>query len=272
MKIGILTSSNDMLTLFSFLHQKDHEYVVWYDDASGFWGDLSEKSVIDRVRVGMDFLLSKSVDIVIVPPVIELLLNAWTVDYTSKIKVLPLFSDYVMKKCLPFSLVGKIGLIWDYLDIRLGQDHLKKLTSTYVLAENQAKIKKFHMPLVWRSKEVRLWKPLLEQLSRSSILVNSLIKNDLKYFKDAAVDTLIPMNYSYFAAQKNITHLLSTKKIRFHGLEKLASVFEELTTWKTSTYSVSIFYTGHGEFLTRNKRLLWMLDKGKSGKLNIQKI
>ena len=83
--------------------------------------------------------------------------------------------------------------------------------------------------MVWRGKEVRLWKPLLEQLSRSSILVNSLIKNDLKYFKDAAVDTLIPMNYSYFAAQKTINHLLSTKKIRFHGIEKLASVFEHLT-------------------------------------------
>ena len=76
MKIGILTSSNDMLHLFQFLNQKDHEYVVWYDDASGFWGDLSEKSVIDRVRIGMDFLLSRSVDVVIVSPVIELLLNS----------------------------------------------------------------------------------------------------------------------------------------------------------------------------------------------------
>ena len=96
------------------------------------------------------------------------------------------------------------------------------------MTDNQAAIKKFHSPVVWRGKEVRLWKPLLEHLSRSSILVNGLIKNDLKYFKDAAVDTLIPMNYSYFAAQKTITHLLSTKKIRFHGIEKLASVFASL--------------------------------------------
>ena len=272
MKIGILTSSNDMLHLFQFLNQTDHEYVVWYDDASAFWGDLSEKSVIDRVRVGMDFLLSKSVDVVVVSPLIELILDSWIVDVPSKIELLPLFSNYVMKECLPFSLVGKIGLVWDYLDIKLGQEHLKKLTSTYALTDNQAGIKKFHSPLVWRGKEVRLWKPLLEQLSRSSVLVNSLIKNDLKYFKDASVDTVIPMNYSYFAAQKTISHLLSTKKIRFHSIEKLASTFDTLTAWKESAYTVSIFYTGHGEFLTRNKRLLWMLDKGKSGKLEITKI
>ena len=98
------------------------------------------------------------------------------------------------------------------------------------MTDNQAGIKKFHSPFVWRAKEVRLWKPLLEQLSRSSILVNALIKNDLKYFKDAAVDTVIPMNYSYFAAQKTISHLLSTKKMRFHGIDTLASVFAQLTT------------------------------------------
>jgi hypothetical protein len=37
MKIGILTSSNDMFALFQFAHRHDHEYVVWYDDASAFW-------------------------------------------------------------------------------------------------------------------------------------------------------------------------------------------------------------------------------------------
>lgn len=76
MKIGILTSSNDMLSLFSFLQKKDHEYVVWYDDASVFWGDSSQDIVMNRVRIGMDFLLSKGVDVVIVPPVVELILTS----------------------------------------------------------------------------------------------------------------------------------------------------------------------------------------------------
>lgn len=51
MKIGILTSSNDMLSLFQFLHHTEHEYIVRYDDIHGFWGDLSQETVLDRVRV-----------------------------------------------------------------------------------------------------------------------------------------------------------------------------------------------------------------------------
>jgi hypothetical protein len=31
MKIGILASGNDMLTLFDFLASQDHEYVIFYD-------------------------------------------------------------------------------------------------------------------------------------------------------------------------------------------------------------------------------------------------
>ena len=72
MKIGILTSSNDMLALFHFAHRYHHEYVVWYDDASAYWGDLDIELVINRVKIGMDFLLSKGVDVVILPPVLEL--------------------------------------------------------------------------------------------------------------------------------------------------------------------------------------------------------
>ncbi len=272
MKIGILTSSNDMLALFQFLHHEDHEYVVRYDDANWFWWDLSPEIVVDRVRVWIDFLLSKGVDSVIVSPVIELLLTSWDVHYTSPISILPLFSRYVLDECLPFSLIGKIGFIGDYLDISIGQNLLKNLTAPFVLSEHQREIKKFHFPFVWWGKEVRLWKWLLENLSWSSTLVNTLIKNDLKYFKNAAVDTVIPMNYSYFLAQKTIQHLFNFNKTRFHWIEKLEAVFQKLITGKTSTYKVSVFYTGHGEFLTRNKRVLWLLDKWKSGTLEISKI
>jgi len=272
MKIGILTSSNDMLSLFQFLHHTEHEYIVRYDDIHGFWGDLSQETVLDRVRLWMDFLLSKGVDAIIVPPIIELLLTTWTVDYKSPISILPLFGRYVLDECLPFSLIGKIGFMWDYLDIEIGQDLLKKLTANFVLTQNQGEIKKFHTPFVWWAKETRLWKPLLEQLSWSSTLLNTLIKNDLKYFKNAAVDTVIPMNYSYFWVQKTIQHLFNFNKTRFHGIEKLETVFQKLVDGKTSEYKVSIFYTGHGAFLARSKRLLWLLDNWKSGKLEITKI
>jgi hypothetical protein len=69
-----------------------------------------------------------------------------------------LFGRYVLDECLPFSLIGKIGFMGDYLDISIGQNLLKKLTTNFVLSEHQREIKKFHFPFVWWGKEVRLWK------------------------------------------------------------------------------------------------------------------
>lgn len=48
MKIGIVTSSNDMLTLFKFLTKYDHEYVVYYDQSHQFYGDQTfEESLLN---------------------------------------------------------------------------------------------------------------------------------------------------------------------------------------------------------------------------------
>ena len=122
----------------------------------------------------------------------------------------------------------------DYLDIHLGQKLFKHLVSDFVFTEHQRSTKKFHFSWALRSKEVRIWNILLQSLSWSSPLLNTVIKNDLKYFKNAAVDTVIPMNYSYFWAQKTIQHLLNFKKIRFHGIDALEAIFQKLVTGKTT--------------------------------------
>ncbi|MEI6672958.1 MAG: hypothetical protein WCL02_06625 [bacterium] len=64
-----------------------------------------------------------------------------------------------------------------------------------MLSDNQKAIKKFHFPFVYRVKETSLWKYYLTTLSYSHILINKIIKFDLRYFKDAMVDTLLPLNY-----------------------------------------------------------------------------
>ena len=73
-----------------------------------------------------------------------------------------------------------------------------------------------------------LWKYFLAKLSFSSMMVNRIVKEDLKYFKDAMVDTLIPLNYGYFNYQNTITKFLNFKKIRFHKLEKIENCFQHL--------------------------------------------
>ena len=90
----------------------------------------------------------------------------------------------------------------------------------------QKSIRKFHFPFSRWAKEVPLRKYFLAKLSFSSMMVNRVVKEDLKYFKDAMVDTLIPLNYGYFNYQNTITKFLNFKKIRFHKLEKIEELFQ----------------------------------------------
>jgi hypothetical protein len=102
---------------------------------------------------------------------------------------------------------------------------LKNLEKKYNLTENQKLTRKFHSPFCYRSKEVNLRKSFLLNLSYSDFMVNKTVKFDLRYFKDAMVDTVLPLNYGYFAYEKTISKFFNFKKIRFHKLEKLDEIF-----------------------------------------------
>ncbi|MEI7562892.1 MAG: hypothetical protein WCJ39_04225 [bacterium] len=141
-------------------------------------------------------------------------------------KILPLFSSYLTEECFAHSLVGKLGLIGDHADIQVGQDLLTAFAKKYVLSDAQKAIKKFQFPFVYRAKEVSLRKYFAMKLSYANMMVNKVIKFDLRYFKDALVDTVIPLNYAYFHYQQTMSKYFNFKKIRFHKIEKLETVFQ----------------------------------------------
>ncbi len=269
MKIGILTSGNDMLSLFSFLQRYDHEYHVWYDDNFLFWWDREVDIVMDRVSKGISFLQEKGVDCIIVPPIIELKIR--NESLFPWIIILPLFEKYVLDYCFSYSLIGKIGFFGDFFDLQEGQKQLTILAQKYDLSLHQRTIKTFHFPFVYRGKEFRNWKYLLDTCSWSMPLVHHRIKQDLRYFKDAWVDTLIPCNYSYFTAQKAIEKARYTK-MRFYNKSTLENIFAENISDKKSSYSVSVYHTGHAEFLKREKKLLRLLARGISNPITFIKI
>jgi len=91
-------------------------------------------------------------------------------------------------------------------------------------------------------------------------MVNAVIKHDLQYFKDAGIDTAIPLNYGYFNYQNTITKYFNFKKCRFHKLEKLEIIFSEIIG-TDKKYAVTICYTDHCDFLLRNKKLLRLLQR-----------
>lgn len=272
MKIWIITSGSESLTLFSFLSSYNHDYVVYYDFLHWPYGDKTFVQSLACVQQGITYLTQQGVDHIIVPPIYELHL-AWSLKPKAKsLNILPLFTRYLSDYCFPHSLVGKLWLIWDFADVEVAQSLLQKLAKTYSLADKQKSVKKFHFPFDYRVKETPLWKYYLTGLSYSNILVNKIIKFDLRYFKDAAVDTLIPLNYGYFHYQTTITKFLNFKKIRFHGLKSLEDIFVSLLLKPSKTYSMQIAYTGHPEFLKREKRLMRLLQKGKDVQITFENL
>ncbi len=250
-----------MLTLFKFLTKYDHEYILYYDQSHQFYGDQTFEESLLNVQSWIDYLMKEWVSFLVLPPVYELASLNWKLKIENW-KLLPLFQEYVMKECFAYSHVGKIGVVGDYADIEVGQQFLKTLEKTYTLSETQKVIRKFHAPFDYRVKEVPLRKYFLTQLSFSDMMVNKVIKFDLRYFKDALVDTVIPFNYGYFNYQNTISKFFNFKKIRFHKLEKIEALFQWMKL-QTSTYGVKIVYTWHIDFLKREKKWMRLLQRGK---------
>ncbi|NOZ44470.1 MAG: hypothetical protein GXP45_05030 [bacterium] len=183
--------------------------------------------------------------------------------------IFPLFQNYLMEVVFPASLIGKIGMIGDFADLEKAQDLIEVLAKQYSLSSQQLAIKKFHFPFVYWGKQVMMWKYYLTSFSYSNFMVNKQVKFDLKYFKDANVDSLIPLNYAYFAFEKTIKRFFNPKKTKFHGLDAL---FKSLEKEKESSYAVKIFYSSHNELLVAEKRIMWLLQRGKSIDIIFEKI
>ena len=269
MKIGIITSWNENLTLFKFLNKYNHEYFVYYDQINWpYWDknfEYSKQKIIDWI----EFLKKKWVEKVIVWPIYELALLE---EKRYSDLILFLFIEYLQSYCFQKSLVGKIGLVWDFADIQVWQELIENISKSYKLNDNQKNIKKFNFPFCYRTKEVRMWKFYLTTLSYSHFMANKSIKFDLRYFKDCWIDTLILLNYEFFNYERVITKYFNYKKQRFHKLENIQKIFEWLDLKESKNYSITLFANWHTEFLTRDKKLIRFLQKGKQVNLNIQTI
>lgn len=150
-----------------------------------------------------------------------------------------MFQEYLINYCFTYSLVGKIGCVGDRSDIQVAQPLLEKIAATYTLTDNQKNIKKFQQPFARWMKEVPLWKYFLTTLSYSDPMANKVVKFDLRYLKDAGVDTIIPLNYGFFNYQKTITKFLNYKKCRFHKMEKLEGLFKNICHAELDSASIN---------------------------------
>ena len=173
---------------------------------------------------------------IVVPPVYELALLK-----EGENQILPLFREYLFEFVFKHSLVGKLGIFGDREELSVAQKLISDFATQYALQPAQSATKRFHFPFVFWSEKLGVAKGLLSQLSWKSYLTNTLLKHQLLPFKDAMIDTLIPLNYCIFASEKTVAKFFNFKKIRFHTLESLDQIFSSFLTVSFLEYASTNF-------------------------------
>ena len=256
--IWIITSGTENYPLISLCQQYNLPYCIIADtlhrphEEQDFWQSIQH--IQQLITYGetiwcTHFLLS---------PIYELYhknISAYTLQWT----IIDLFTNYVAYT-YNNSLIWKIGYIWGYSDIQQIETLHSILSKEYKPTSIQSSTKKFNHPLSKRTKTTPLRNQFVRILGKRNFLINTTIKYDLKYFKDANVDTIVPLQYSYFHFQKTITSFFNQKKQKFHKREVLVNIFTQLITddskqLKTQNLEITtIHYTWSPHLLTENKK------------------
>lgn len=152
------------------------------------------------------------------------------------------------------------------------QKLLENVAKNYQPTANQKNIKSFSFPFHYRRKVAEARPAGIADLGVHNPYLIRTLKNDLRYFKDANVDTLLPMHYQYFSMQRTIKAFFNFNKIRFHDLSVIEDCFQRLTKGQESEYSVKVWTNQDPKFLLKEKELVWLLERGKGVKMEVMRV
>lgn len=268
MKIGIVSSGVDTLSLFQFLTRYDNEYLIYCDQTNFPYWEKSLDYALDCIKKAGEFLIKKWAEVIILDPVYELAFK-----YSDKklwFKILPLFKTYLQEYAFKHSLVGKIWILSDFWSSSSIQKFFEKEEKNYEPTNEQKSIKKFRHPFIYRVKSASSWTANINNLWVHNPYLIRTMKNDLRYFKDAYVDTILPMHYHYFCMQRAIKSFFNFHKIRFHDFSVVEECFTKLVEKSNWNYWVNVWINQPLKFLTRNKQLMWLMQRGKTVEVNIE--
>lgn len=265
MKIWVVASYFDDLYILYFLNRFDFNYKVYLDWNNWPYQDKWFDFSLSNIEKWINYLISKWVDKVILPPIYEM-------HFDWDDRVLPLYKNY-LEIALSKSLVWKIWILWDYSDWERINNYFSNFSSFYSLNENQKNIKKFNFPFSIWFKQVNLWKFFLNNLSFRQPLVNKTIKTDLTYFKDANVDTLITLNYWYLAFSKTIWNFFNSNKTKFYWKNALDLSLDKLfLDLEKENYELEIFSNSDLWLLFSSKKWNWIFNKWINFKYILKKM
>ncbi len=276
MRIWLLIDTYSSLYCWQRMGQYDHEYIIYRDQLNQNSSQTTLAHHHSIMKAWLDYLVDQWVDYVICPPVIEL-------HYENQYpQILPIFTQY-LKHTLQHSIVGKIWFIGTPGQCESINLHWWDITSNYspwegghgatdgILLNKQLNNRHFNPNFpIWTSIDQHLTHRLGDHRP-DHYICNSLIKQLLRPLKDAAVDTIIWLDWSYYACDVSRTH--HCRSIKRHRSEIVQQFFSPpMKEGSGEVYSVSVHHTGTLRELEQNKKLRWLLARGQNTKVQQVKI
>jgi hypothetical protein len=267
----IISSGTENLNIVKLCQQLSIDYTIVLDSLFWPYQDRENTFLIERTIKIMEYMSTQWATHFILPPTLELSLF----HNNSTFNILPLFNNYLIY-CLNYSLVGKIWFIWWYSDISQIESLFETMNKKYILTENQNNTKKFKLSK--RTKDTSMRWYFARLFSPRHMMINKVIKTDLRYLKDANVDTIVPLDYSYFNYQKTINSFFNQKKHKFHKRDVLQKIFtniihdqkQPLITYNSTL--ITIYYTWSLHQISENKKWERLLSQGKQQNIEYKKI
>ncbi|HMY81070.1 MAG TPA: hypothetical protein PLW93_01985 [Candidatus Absconditabacterales bacterium] len=195
MKLVIIGSLQSDLHICGSLTTAGHQCQTFLDTQYGSWGAMSRDDSLQRLIFLVNTIDPAGYDGIVVPPIYELAWDHIKLSLISKRTLYPVFTPYILGHILPYSKVGKIGVIGYRSHIDQLRGYRDKLKELYQPSAKQLHNKHFQLnfPLYPIATNHRQH---LYELPRRWF-IRKLIKTDLKKLRDYAVDTIIPLDRGY---------------------------------------------------------------------------
>ncbi len=240
MKIWIFTSWLENLSFLNTLKQYNHNIIVYMNQDAWPLDDKSIDFQEKYIKQAIDILLEKKVDKIILPPM-------WELKYKNENFILPIYQN-IIKQSLKYSLVWKIWLLGNDLDMEYVQNYIEQLD--YTPTKRQKNIKHFKWFSIYK-KNIWVWKYNIIALSKRDWMIRKLIKTDLNRLLSFNIDTIIPTSYDAYHFENIINQKI--KNIRFQKVLNW-DFLDELLWGKDNKYTIEFVWHWNTNLFLKEKR------------------
>ena len=242
MKLWIFTSGLENISLFKIFKQYNIDLVVYMNQDAWPVEDKSMAFQKKYVQEWIEKLKKEWVDKIILHPM-------WELKFKDEDFIFPLYQNLI-KQTFKYSIVWKIWLFWNKIDLEFVKFYLENYIKNYEPTERQKYNKKFNCCKFY-IKNISVWKYNTIVLSKRNWMLRKLIKTDLRYFFDCAVDSILPTTYDVYHFENIINQ--KKKKIHFQNMKDW-EFLDDLLWKKENNYTLKLITNWDTDLFLQNKK------------------